>query len=144
MKPHGTFARDSRPGEPPSRLHLSFVREPEQVHRLRAIGAAQLRHWHLGRYVDTATLLISELATNAIQYGDSDDVELCISYLEDTAEVRVEVDDKTSGDPKVRHPGTDEENGRGLIIVEALADRWGRNGTSTWCCFAVVLDGAAG
>ncbi|WP_405976894.1 ATP-binding protein [Streptomyces sp. NBC_00988] len=42
------------------------------------------------------------------------------------AVLRIEVTD-TRGDcpPRTQHPTQDEESGRGLLIVEALADRWG-------------------
>jgi hypothetical protein len=39
--------------------------------------------------------------------------------------LRLEVSDAGSGRPEVRAPGDDETGGRGLLLVEALAHRWG-------------------
>ncbi|MDX3855388.1 ATP-binding protein [Streptomyces sp. AK02-01A] len=39
--------------------------------------------------------------------------------------VRIEVDDASSGRPQQREPGADDCDGRGLLLVDALSDRWG-------------------
>lgn len=51
--------------------------------------------------------------------------------------VRVEVADSSGTAPRVRHPAGEDTGGRGLELVELLADRWGwqreENGKRVWC-----------
>jgi anti-sigma regulatory factor (Ser/Thr protein kinase) len=77
----------------------------------------------------TASLLVSELVTNAIVHGRSGaivDAELVAGVL------RVAVtDDSPAPLPEVDlHPRTSAEGGRGLLIVSLLASRWGINPAS--------------
>ncbi|MFE7274484.1 ATP-binding protein [Streptomyces sp. NPDC057623] len=121
----------------PARFVISCNRAPQQVRQLRRISADHLRLWGVGSCVDTAKLLISELVTNAVRYGETEDVTFSVSYWR--GEVRIEVADGTPGRPQVKRPTTDEESGRGMLIVEALAENWGtsKDGTTTWCTIAV-------
>ncbi|WP_328770734.1 ATP-binding protein [Streptomyces sp. NBC_00286] len=104
----------------PVRFVISCTRAPQRVGQLRRISAAHLRLWGIGSCIDTANLLISELVTNAIRYGETEDVSFSVSYWR--GEVRVEVADGTPGRPQVKRPAADEESGRGMLIVEALAE----------------------
>ncbi|WP_075734424.1 ATP-binding protein [Streptomyces acidiscabies] len=120
----------------PDRFVVSCSREPERVSQIRRTGAAHLRKWGLNSLVDTASLLISELVTNAVRYGTGD---ITFSMARRSGEVLIEVTDGSSAFPRVRHPTADEESGRGMFLVEAMADRWGtsEDGTRTWCTLAV-------
>jgi hypothetical protein len=71
------------------------------------------------------------------RYGETEDVSFSLSYWHD--EVRIEVADGTPGRPQVKRPTADEESGRGMLIVEALAEDWGtsEDGALTWCTIAV-------
>jgi anti-sigma regulatory factor (Ser/Thr protein kinase) len=71
--------------------------------------------------VDTAELLTSELATNAIRHGASG-FEL---KIEMGRNIRVEVRDKGTGRPAVVSARPRDPSGRGLGIVEALSSAWG-------------------
>lgn len=77
--------------------------------------------------VDTAELLVSELVTNAVRHADhhecSSTVGLRISVDEHL--VRLEVSDGDPAIPEVQHPNSDVPSGRGMLIVERLAARWG-------------------
>ncbi|MFE1987877.1 ATP-binding protein [Streptomyces mirabilis] len=121
----------------PARFVISCTRTPERVRQLRRISTAHLRLWEIGSCVDTANLLISELVTNAVRYGETENFSFSVSYWR--GEVRVEVTDGTPGRPQVKRPTADEESGRGMLIVEALAEDWGssEDGTLTWCTIAV-------
>lgn len=85
-------------------------------------------------------LMISELATNCVLHvGGEFDV-----MLERTqAEVRLEVIDAGGGDVKLRSPRRSDPHGRGLQIVDALADEWGvgpargRGGKRVWLRLAL-------
>src|SRR4051794_31262956 len=89
---------------------------------------------------DTAELLVSELATNALRHTGSD---FTVTITSSEARIRVAVTDPAAGEPHKRHPTVLEPNGRGLHIVDALSDSWkssrpaprGRRSPSScpWC-----------
>ena len=72
--------------------------------------------------VDSVALMVSELATNACKHANTDFV---VAIEQVGQRIRVEVTDGGAGQPQPRSPSTDELSGRGLRIVEALADDWG-------------------
>jgi anti-sigma regulatory factor (Ser/Thr protein kinase) len=72
--------------------------------------------------VDRVLLCTSELVTNALEHGGPP-VEVRASVNDGL--VRVEVTDGSERRPEVQHPGPDSTRGRGLMIVERCADRWG-------------------
>ena len=84
--------------------------------------------------VDRVLLCTSELVTNALEHGGPP-VEVR-AFVSDGL-VRVEVSDGSEHRPHVQHPGPDSTRGRGLLIVERCADRWGiveRGEVKTvWC-----------
>ncbi len=67
-------------------------------------------------------LMVSELATNVVRHGQTS-FSLMIEHTADA--IRVEVSDHGGGTPAMRFPGPDEPTGRGLQIVDMLAERWG-------------------
>lgn len=84
-------------------------------------------------------LALSEVATNAVKHAQSSFV---VTVHRTPGSVLVEVRDFGLGHPTMRHPSLSEPNGRGLIIVQAMADTWGveegAGGKTVW--FAVDLD----
>jgi anti-sigma regulatory factor (Ser/Thr protein kinase) len=85
--------------------------------------------------VDAAMLLTSELVTNAVQHGVG---TVVLTVVRDDEGIRVEVCDDGTSVPKARDCDTDAEHGRGLLLLEALATRWGTSdgsagsGTRVW------------
>jgi anti-sigma regulatory factor (Ser/Thr protein kinase) len=83
--------------------------------------------------VEAAELMTSELATNSVRHARSD-FELVVHLSRD--EVRVEVSDHGQGQPVPRSPMALDQSGRGLQIVQALAEDWGispsPNGKLVW------------
>ncbi len=71
--------------------------------------------------VETAELLVSELVTNAVRHAETGLV-LTISVV---PRVRIAVDDSSSDLISARLAEADQDTGRGLAIVEALASAWG-------------------
>jgi anti-sigma regulatory factor (Ser/Thr protein kinase) len=70
-----------------------------------------------------AVLLVSELVTNAVRHAGS---TLTVAVAIGRAAVRVEVRDRSPRLPALREStGGDDEWGRGLVLVDALASRWG-------------------
>jgi anti-sigma regulatory factor (Ser/Thr protein kinase) len=82
----------------------------------------------------TAQLLVSELFTNALDHGSG---LITLTFTRTPDELRAEVTDHSEGRAAVRLVSADQERGRGLLIVEALAHAWGviqrpEGGKSVW------------
>ncbi|MER7672806.1 ATP-binding protein [Kitasatospora sp. NPDC096128] len=78
------------------------------------------------RYRDIAELLLGELFANAVQHTDAPDDRLIeIRFALASGRLRIEVHDAGAGRPFVRSSMPDEEHGRGLFLVNELAERWG-------------------
>jgi GAF domain-containing protein/anti-sigma regulatory factor (Ser/Thr protein kinase) len=74
--------------------------------------------------VDTAELLVSELVGNAVRHAQPGDVLLRATLVDGL--LRVEVQDRSSHVPALgATPPWESETGRGLLLVESLALRWG-------------------
>jgi anti-sigma regulatory factor (Ser/Thr protein kinase) len=71
---------------------------------------------------ESVALMVSELATNAILHGQTD-FEIEVEQAEDS--LFVAVTDGGRGSPEVQQPAVTEMHGRGLMIVQSLADDWG-------------------
>jgi serine/threonine-protein kinase RsbW len=80
--------------------------------------------------LDEATLLTSELCTNALQHtssGTGGSFEVTVFRQPDALRVEVR-DEGADSQPAVRALAEISEDGRGLEIVHLIADRWGQNG----------------
>ncbi|MFD7829955.1 ATP-binding protein [Kitasatospora sp. NPDC059803] len=101
-----------------------------RISEVRAELRDALRRWGVAEFIDTAELLSSELVTNAIRHTDRDAMFTARLYREPAsdggrARLRVEVEDESDLWPTRRTPGEQASSGRGLMLVEALADAWG-------------------
>ena len=72
--------------------------------------------------LDDAELLTSELVANAVLHART---AFRVSVDLDGDRLRVEVHDASDDAPVRRDPGPRATGGRGVLIVDALADRWG-------------------
>ena len=77
-----------------------------------------------GEDADALVLMLSELATNAVQHAATE-FEVTVHVAPDGSRVRVEVERRRRGFPTPPDQVTDAPHGRGLHIVRALADAWG-------------------
>ncbi|MFD7893806.1 ATP-binding protein [Streptomyces sp. NPDC059743] len=85
-----------------------------------------LADWGLAELEDSALLVLSELVTNAARHARvSHDWEIETRYRPGPGAVRIEVHDASPSRPQVRDADPDSLDGRGLILVAALADEWG-------------------
>ncbi|MFD7514835.1 ATP-binding protein [Streptomyces niveus] len=75
--------------------------------------------------LDDVLLCVSELATNAVRHGVPAGGALLVKVGADEHRVRVECHDANRRRPRLRHPADDDQTGRGLLLVEAIASRWG-------------------
>jgi anti-sigma regulatory factor (Ser/Thr protein kinase) len=105
--------------------------------RARVIIRAGLRYWGWPGLIESAELLVTELVTNALEHGLGD-VGLRV-YLTET-HLLIEVRDGSHQLPVLREAAPDDENGRGLFLVRAIADAWGvsSDGMTTWCSLPLV------
>ncbi|MEU6848452.1 ATP-binding protein [Actinacidiphila alni] len=103
------------------------------VGRLRRISAAKLRAWGLDSLMDDVQLLVSELVTNALRYGE--DREIGFRLVITLQGVLISVNDGSGRRPRLSVVDEESETGRGLFLVAAIADDWGvsPDGTTTWC-----------
>src|SRR5206468_2951238 len=69
-----------------------------------------------------AELLVSELVTNAVLHARTD---LTVAVERRGENVRVSVSDGSARQPRLRHHSVEAGTGRGLLLVERMARRWG-------------------
>jgi PAS domain S-box-containing protein len=100
-------------------------REPRSVGRARELARGQLISWNLEALVDTVELLVSELVTNALRYGEG---EIRLRLLHDRTLV-CEVWDAGLVQPRRRRARDTDEGGRGLQLVGLLSAAWGSRRT---------------
>jgi anti-sigma regulatory factor (Ser/Thr protein kinase) len=92
---------------------------------------------------DTVVLLVSELVSNAVEHGGPHGPTSTVGVEVDVRpdRVRVEVTDAGASEPVVGNGSVHRPSGRGLLLVEALAGRWGCSrlpvGKTVW--FEVVI-----
>jgi anti-sigma regulatory factor (Ser/Thr protein kinase) len=93
-------------------------------------------------------VLASELATNALLHARTP-FQVGVTVTEDVVLVCVGDDSDTNPAEPPEPPSTGSENGRGIMLVRALADDWGvlpaesRQGKVVWFLFRRAGDGGA-
>ena len=134
VRPERTTEEAAETNQQLARSEL-FACEPTSVGSARRFIAECVEQLGLRRLPEIQ-LMVSELATNAVRHSGAR-FDVTVERLSDTT-VRVEVRDFGSGTPRVLSRGIDANSGRGLQIVELLADSWGvanrpgAVGKSTW------------
>jgi anti-sigma regulatory factor (Ser/Thr protein kinase) len=107
--------------------NIRLPRHAASVGRARATLRQQLTAWGVtGEVSETAELLLSELATNAVRHARvSPGREIGVRFELTDGQLRVEVADASDERPEQREAGPDDKGGRGLLLVDTLADDWG-------------------
>ncbi|MFE7811791.1 ATP-binding protein [Streptomyces sp. NPDC057433] len=109
-------------------ITFRLSRSRGSVPRARALLHAVLGGWGVGQEVlEEAEPVLSELVPDALRVPVPSDRRIGVRIARSAAEglLRLEVGDAGGGRPEVREPGEDETGGRGLLLVAALAHRWG-------------------
>ncbi len=115
-------------GFPPRNVAYWFLNpEPQTAGRARQLTRRALHRWGLDPLLDTTELLVSEVVTNAVRYANR---PIALRLLR-TDVLRCEVGDDSPQVPRMRRAQTGDEGGRGLFLVDRLAQRWGATRLST-------------
>lgn len=129
-------------------VQLEIRPDPAEVGRARRWARSRLAGSGIGAdesLAETLILLVSELVTNAVVHAGCPAVlRLSLPVTEaggaegaGSATVRLEVADGCDRAPVPRCADGDDTNGRGLALVDGLADRWGWTAEGTgkriWC-----------
>ncbi len=104
------------------RTRVELVADPASADAARRLVRSALHDWHLQHLSDTATLLVSELATNAVLHART---SFLVQAEQRDETVRISVFDSSSAGPKRRHHGLEAGTGRGLALIDVLATTWG-------------------
>lgn len=111
--------------------------EPERVAAARQQLRELLHDWSDAEQIDSAELMVSEMSTNVLVHTDGDALLLAeVTGERGERRLRVEVADASDELPHRRRPGEMASSGRGLVLMEMLADAWGVDprgeGKSIW------------
>ncbi|MGY3682788.1 ATP-binding protein [Streptomyces sp. TE33382] len=131
------------------RTHVTRFRvRKDSVPAARRHVRTVLIGWKLGGLADDATLITSELATNVVTHakGTGDYFELGLRRRNGVLILEV-ADSYQWLMPELRESGSEETSGRGLFIVDALAECWGvrpRNpGKTVWAHLPIAAPAPA-
>ena len=108
---------------PVEQVAITVTPESESISVVRHFVTSAIRFLGTDADKDVVGLLTSELTANAVDLG-AGEVVITVRCID--GRLRVEVRDFGYGLPEVLHPGAiDQGGGRGLMIVDQLADGWG-------------------
>jgi serine phosphatase RsbU (regulator of sigma subunit)/anti-sigma regulatory factor (Ser/Thr protein kinase) len=100
---------------------------PQTAGQARRLTRRTLYRWGLEDMLETTELLVSEVVANAVRYANR---PITLRLLR-TDVLRCEVGDDSPLVPRMRHALLSDEGGRGLFLVDQLAQRWGATRLST-------------
>ena len=118
------------------RAEIPIPRETEAVAVTRHAVSVQLDQWRAQIDLPVVELLVTELVTNAVKHGD-DPIRVELEW--DGEAVWVTVEDGCAAMPALMAPPPEADGGRGLLLVDQMADEWGvaRVGTGKQIWFAL-------
>ncbi|WP_406472309.1 ATP-binding protein [Streptomyces sp. NBC_01615] len=103
----------------------TFPCEPSTAEICRRLVRDVLGIWRLGNLADRAALIVTELIANAARHTPCKEIRLILGRPSATR-VRVGiVDREPSRLPALSQAADDDESGRGLLLIDAVADHWG-------------------
>jgi anti-sigma regulatory factor (Ser/Thr protein kinase) len=114
--------------------------------RARAMVVKALAGWGFAGMADDAALCVSELVTNALNEAPTK-ITVRVEWHRADHLIELAVWDDAPGKPEKRAPTVNDPGGRGLNIVEALADGWGHHpegdGKTVWARFHTTAEGTS-
>jgi serine phosphatase RsbU (regulator of sigma subunit)/anti-sigma regulatory factor (Ser/Thr protein kinase) len=115
--------------------------DPEALAGARHMIRAAVRAWGAAGRADEIELAAGELLTNALMHTEGAAIVTLRVLTGADRRLRVEVEDSSSALPRRREAGETGVSGRGLVLVETLAEAWGvearGGGKCVWCEFVV-------
>lgn len=94
--------------------------------------------WSLPDLIGPASLIVSELVTNAVEHAGT---IMTLRISRRLRHLHLAVRDGSAAEPKPHRPGFTEAGGRGLLLVEKIATHWGsmpsRDGKVVWATLAI-------
>ncbi|MGW2486225.1 SpoIIE family protein phosphatase [Streptomyces sp. NPDC001606] len=115
--------------------------DPDALTQARHMIRAAVGVWGAGDRADEIELVADELVTNALMHTEGSAIVTLRELAGSDRRLRIEVEDSSSALPRRREAGEDGVSGRGLFLVEMLADGWGvearGSGKAVWCEFRV-------
>jgi anti-sigma regulatory factor (Ser/Thr protein kinase) len=133
------LCREGHPSRPaPRRTAMAVAQaQPERIAAARHHLRELLHDWQDTEQVDSAVLMVSEMVTNVLVHTDGDALIVAeVAHGAPDRRLRVEVTDTSDELPHRRRPGEMASSGRGLLLMEMLADNWGVDprgeGKSIW------------
>ncbi|AWK12971.1 hypothetical protein DDQ41_17325 [Streptomyces spongiicola] len=108
----------------PQRYQERYAARLEAAAQARRDITLVLETWGLPQLVDVAEQVVTELVANAVEHTDAATVGASITRT-GTESARIVVTDTSRTRPTPGAPSPDDEHGRGLLLVEALAHDWG-------------------
>ncbi|WP_229818580.1 MULTISPECIES: ATP-binding protein [Streptomyces] len=116
-------ATDLYPAELQASYRMGFTVGEHSAGHMRRILRMFLVRWGLDRLTDPAQLALTELVSNVVRHVPGR--RCAVLILREPYGLRVEVADGVPGTVVAKAGGPLEEAGRGLVLVEAVTDRWG-------------------
>ncbi|GAA4520142.1 hypothetical protein GCM10023191_096630 [Actinoallomurus oryzae] len=105
----------------------------------RDFVASRLRLWGRSHQVDDGVQLISEMFNNALVHAPSPDYVVAVDW--NAGRIRLEMWDSSPHRPTVLPIDVEEEHGRGMHLIAALAEIWGSRVAASGKCVWAVLPG---
>ncbi|MFJ9420026.1 ATP-binding protein [Streptomyces sp. NPDC101227] len=109
----------------PQHLEIALVPNAALVTVVRASLRAAMPLWGASELVDTAELLTSEMVSNALQHGLATEISVRATWDQSLLRVEVGEDDAAPLDAVPSATSLDATSGRGLFLIDKLAERWG-------------------
>lgn len=118
--------------------------DPEGLAEARLALRQALTAWGLADFADDVELAAGEMLVNVLLHTEGGAVLTLEVLPEPVRRVRLSVQDRSSAWPRRRSPGEAATSGRGLLMIDALADAWGveprGEGKAVWCEFGPAAD----
>ncbi|MEU1530094.1 SpoIIE family protein phosphatase [Streptomyces fagopyri] len=115
--------------------------DSEALTEARRMIRAAVRAWGAAERADEIELVADELITNALMHTEGPAIVTLRVLSGPDRRLRVEVEDSSSALPRRREAGVSGVSGRGLLLVDRLADVWGvearGGGKCVWSEFLV-------
>ena len=114
-------------------VETQFPSLPGTPASVRGFLRVALKTWELDGFGEVTELLSDELVSNVVRHVGT---PMTVRALRQPSSIRVEVDDSSNEMPVLQHPGALDDHGRGLLLLDSLANQWGiemrEDGKTVW------------